>query len=66
MKTIPNRVCIYPHDIALITGLTLRQCRNIHNDAKAFFKKTKIQPLTVDDFCSYMKIPKETVEPFIK
>lgn len=66
MRTILKRVCIYPYDIALITGFTIRQSRIIHNDAKAFFKKTRIQALTVDEFSSYMKIPKELIEPFLK
>ncbi len=66
MKSIPKRVCIYPHDITLITGFTIRQSRAVHNDAKAFYKKSKIQALTVDEFSEYMKIPKELIEPFLK
>jgi hypothetical protein len=66
MKTFPKRVCIYPNDIALIMGLTVRQSRVIHSDAKDFFQKTKIQALTVDEFSSYIKIPKELIDPFLK
>jgi hypothetical protein len=66
MNSIPKRVCIYPHDIALIMGLTLRQSRSIHTDAKVFFKKTRIQALTIDEFSNYIKIPRELIDPFIK
>ena len=65
MKTIPKRVGIYPHDIMLITGHTIRQSRIIHNDAKAFFKKNRKQILTSLELSSYLKIPLELIEPFL-
>jgi hypothetical protein len=66
MKIIPKRICIYPTDIELITGLSIRQSRIIHNDAKALFKKSRKQALTIDDLSNYLKIPKELIEPFLK
>lgn len=65
MKTIPKRICVYPLDIALITGQTIRQSRIIHNDAKAFFKKNRKQALTTTELSAYLKIPLEMIEPFL-
>ncbi len=66
MRTIPNRICVYPYDIELLTGHTIRQSRIIYNDAKAFFKKSKKEALTINELSGFLKIPIELIEPFIK
>lgn len=65
MKKIPKRICVYPTDIVLITGYSIRQSRLVHNDAKAFYKKSKKEALTTDELANYLKIPKELIETFL-
>jgi hypothetical protein len=61
-----KRVCIYPKDIQMITGKTLRQSRTIINDIRVFFKKEKKQLVTIDEFCRYSGISRDEVDKFIQ
>lgn len=49
----PNRICIYPKDIARITGKTERYGRNIINDIKLKLKKEPHQYVTIHEFAEY-------------
>jgi len=60
-----KRICIYPQDIQKITGKSERQCRNIINDIKIYFKKQKHQVVTIDEFCNYMGLKQEQIIHFI-
>ena len=61
-----NRICIYPQDIQQITGKSERQCRNILNDIKVFYKKEKHQLITIEEFSNYMGLDCSYVEKFLK
>ena len=60
-----NRITIYPKDIQRITGKSERQCRNILNDIKVFYKKQKHQIITIEEFCNYMGVDLNKVNNFI-
>ncbi len=61
-----KRICITTSDVALITGKTSRQARNIINDIKDYLGKSKHQVVTVKEFCQYMGIPEEDIATYIK
>ena len=48
-----DRICIYPKDIQLITGKSLRYGRLVIQRIKEECFKEKKQLVTVDEFCSY-------------
>lgn len=60
------RICITTSDVALITGKTSRQARNIINDIKDHLGKAKHQVVTVKEFCHYMGIPEDDITKYIK
>lgn len=49
----PNRICIYPKDIARITGKTERYGRNLLNDIKLKLNKEPHQYVTIHEFAEY-------------
>ncbi|MBN8641218.1 MAG: hypothetical protein J0L86_05330 [Flavobacteriales bacterium] len=61
-----KRMCIYTHDIQRITDKTERQCRNIYNDIKVFYKKQKHQVITIYEFCDYMGLDYNKTISFLK
>ena len=61
-----HRLCIYPQDIQLITGKSERQCRNILNDIKVFYKKEKHQIITIAEFCNYMGLESDVITNYLK
>jgi len=61
-----NRLCIYPKDIERITGKSERQCRYIIASIKNLHGKQKHQPVTLEEFCSYMGLKPDSIEKYIK
>ncbi len=55
MKTI--RMIIYPNDVALITGKTDRQARNILNQVRRDLNKAPNQYITIEEFCTSRGLP---------
>ena len=66
MKPRLTRICIYPKDIQRITGKSERYSRDLILKIKASLHKLPHQILTVEEFCSYMGIPYESVQDLIK
>ncbi|TKC01537.1 hypothetical protein [Pedobacter cryotolerans] len=57
-----KRVCIYPKDVSLLTGKSLRHAQKILQDLKVALKKSKNQFITIEEFAIYSGIDKATVE----
>jgi len=57
----PTRMIIYPNDVALITGKTDRQARNILNKIRRTLNKTPDQYITIEEFCTARGLPLEAV-----
>lgn len=51
-----KRICIYPKDIAQITGRSYRQSLRIYNKIKALLNKQKHQYVTVLELSEYLGI----------
>jgi hypothetical protein len=60
-----TRICIYPKDIVRITGKSERYARKLIEKIKIHYIKSENQFVTIDEFCSYTGLPKETVSPLI-
>ena len=66
MKPGLTRICIYPKDIQRITGKSERYSRNLILKIKTTLKKEEHQVLTVQEFCTYMGIPYESIQELIR
>ena len=56
-----TRVCIYPKDVQVVTGKSERWGREIIVRIKQHLSKPKHQLVTIDEFCAYLGLEKETV-----
>ncbi len=65
MKPQLTRICIYPKDIQRITGRSERYSRGLILKIKISLHKPEHQFLTVQEFCTYMGIPYESVRELI-
>ena len=65
MKPRTTRICIYPKDIQRITGKSERYSRNLIHKIKASLNKEEHQFLTVEEFCTYMGIPYDSIREHI-
>lgn len=65
MKPRLIRICIYPKDVQLITGRSERSSRELILKIKKILQKDHHQPLTVQEFCTYMGIPYESIRELI-
>ncbi|MFC7774632.1 hypothetical protein [Flavobacterium sp. GCM10027622] len=61
-----KRICIYPQDIQIITGKSLKQSRSIINAIKKKHNKEKHQMVTLEEFCTYMGIKEEGLQHYLK
>jgi hypothetical protein len=61
----PNRICIYPKDIARITGKTERYGRKLIEKIKKANSKDENQFVTTFEFCQFTGLEIEQVEPFL-
>jgi hypothetical protein len=60
-----KRICIYPKDIAIITGKTERYGRSLLNRIRKHFSKEPHQVVSISEFCDYMGLNKEEVYKLI-
>jgi hypothetical protein len=60
-----KRICIYPKDIARITGKSYRQSLRIHHTIKKLNGKQPHQVVTVEELCVYLGLEKERVREVI-
>ncbi len=56
-----ERVCIYPKDVQIVTGKSERWGRDVIRKIKTKFRKEDHQLVTVEEFCLYMGLQKESV-----
>ncbi|SFB91772.1 hypothetical protein SAMN05421747_10292 [Parapedobacter composti] len=54
-----RRICIYPKDIARITGKSYRQSLRIYNTIKKIRGKQSHQLLSTEEVCEYLGLDKE-------
>jgi hypothetical protein len=57
-----KRICIYPKDIAIITGKTERHGRSLLKSIKKHYNKEGHQVVSVSEFSDYMGLKEEEVE----
>jgi len=60
-----GRICIYPKDIARITGKSYRQSLRIYHTIKQVNNKQHHQSVTLDEFCLYSGVEKEAIQSII-
>ena len=60
-----KRVVIYPKDIMIITGKSERYSRYLIQRIKKHLNKEDHQLVSINEFCSYMGLEKEEVDPLI-
>lgn len=55
------RIAIYPKDVALITGKSLKSANRLTSKIRADLGKEPHQILTVSEFCKYMGLDPEDI-----
>ena len=65
MKTQNKRLCIYPKDVALITGKSYRYSARLLQKIRTDLKKDKNEFISVEEFCLYTSLKLENVEALI-
>jgi hypothetical protein len=60
-----KRVVIYPKDIMIITGKSERYSRYLIQRIKQHLKKEQHQVVSISEFCTYMGLNQEDIEPLI-
>ncbi len=60
-----KRICIYPKDIARITGKSERYARKLIDKMKIEFSKNENQFISVHEFCQFTGLKIEQVQPLI-
>ncbi len=56
-----QRVCIYPSDIAILTGKAERYCRELYQEIRRQLQKSEFQLVSYCEFADFIGIPKEVV-----
>lgn len=56
-----KRICIYPSDVAELTGKSLSSSRELIRHIKAVHGKQKHQLVTIKEFCDFQCLPFEEV-----
>lgn len=57
----PQRVCIYPKDIMIITGKSERYSRRLLKQIKQHLSKKEHQFVSIEEFSDYTGLSKETI-----
>ena len=57
-----KRVCIYPKDVSLLRGKSLRHAQMMLKNLKLLLGKDKFQYVTIEEFADYYGIDKMIVE----
>ena len=60
-----KRVVIYPKDIMIITGKSERYSRYLIQRIKKHLNKQDHQVVSISEFCDYMGLDPEEVEPHL-
>lgn len=53
MKRRHSRVCLYPKDIQLVTGLSYKQARLYLQKLKMHYARESHQYVSISEFCAY-------------
>ena len=61
-----NRIIIYNKDLQVLTGKSERTCYRMMNKIKRQIGKANDLPLTVQEFCEYMRIQPEVIRLHLK
>jgi hypothetical protein len=64
-QTIPKRIVIYAKDIMNITGRRERAARKLLAKIRKKYKKKVGEFISVDEFCEFTKLKKESVTEFL-
>jgi archaellum biogenesis ATPase FlaH len=64
-QTIPNRIVIYAKDVMNITGRKERAARKLLARIKKKYKKKKGEFISIDEFCEFTSLKKESVREFL-
>jgi archaellum biogenesis ATPase FlaH len=64
-QTIPNRILIYAKDIMNITGRKERAARKLLANIRKKYKKKKGEFISIDEFCEFTSLKKESVREFL-
>ncbi|MBZ9650605.1 hypothetical protein [Psychroflexus montanilacus] len=59
-----KRVCIYPKDIAMITGKTVRHGRSLLQRIRKHYNKEPHQVVSISEFCAYMGLKEEEISVY--
>lgn len=59
------RICIYPQDVAMITGKGIRYGRQVIQDIKVQQGKSRHQLVTIEELCLYLDLPYHQVYAMI-
>ena len=65
MKPKTVRLCIYPKDIQRITGKSERYSRDLIVKIKKSLNKPEHQMLSIEEFCTYIGLPLDSVREYI-
>lgn len=57
-----RRICIFPQDISVITGRSLKSARELYNNIKHHLNKEKHQFVTFREFSDYSGIPYDELD----
>lgn len=60
-----NRICIYPKDIARITGKSYRQSLRVCNTVKRIREKQSHQLISMEEVCEYLGLDLEQIKTMI-
>lgn len=60
-----KRCVIYPKDIQIITGRTLRYGQKTVDKIKKLFNKEKHQYVTIEEFAAFSGIPEDVLEEYL-
>lgn len=64
-KVIPNRIVIYTKDVMNITGRKERAAKKLLANIRKKYKKKRGGFISVDEFCEYTMLNKESVREFL-
>jgi len=62
---IPNRIVIYAKDIMNITGRRERAARKLLAKIRKKYKKKRGEFISIDEFCEFTSLKKESVWEFL-
>lgn len=66
MKTIPNRIVVYPKDVMNITGRRERTARKLLAKIRKQLGKPVGSFITVEEFCLFTGLREEKIIPFLR